>query len=236
MDIKIEIDDERHFADVAPIVDREDFAREVERIRSALRLKIPLSNDYLLKPLDEDEEMMIDAEVEKSRKTLLLPSVFKSVICSVVFRNEVTNIDYSPAYLVHESENFYDADGEPTPDETYSIVLSPGVRDKDVLKALWKYRDELGNIQGVSEYKYIHSVWEVNKNKPSLRKYRDWYQTIENKGTYADIATEETKNCTMPDEHKTGKKKLKGCTCYDESTIRKGVTTYKSLIWKTPTF
>lgn len=237
MEIKIDIDDERHFVDIAPVVDREDFAKEIERIRLALELKTPLeSNDYSTIPT-KDELSRIDAEIEKSRKRLYLPIVFRSVIGAVVFRNEVTNADYSPAYLDSELYGTFDTEGI-TPDETYFIVLSPGARDTDVIKALQEYRDQLGNVKGVPKYKYIHQVWEVNKNKPSLRKYRKWYLAKNNGSSIADIAENETKECPIypvDEKHSTEKKRHKGCTCYSESTIRKGVDVYESLIWKTRT-
>jgi len=235
MNIKIDIKDERHFIDVAPVVDRDDFIKEVERIRFALGIKIPLSDNDFSKILTKDESAKIDDEIEKSRKHLYLPIVFRSVIGAVVFRNEVTDEDYSPAYLDCQWDGSFDKEGA-TPDETYSIVLSPGVRDEDVLKALQKYRDQLGNVKEAPNYKYIHQIWEVNKNKPSLRKYRDWYQTINDGDTFADIAQEETSKCPiLGDKHKKGKGKPKECTCYDESTIRKGIDVYKALLWKTRT-
>lgn len=233
MDIQIDIDD-RHFTDVAPVVDREDFSKEIERLRSVLK---PIIQDIERNPskiISKSERGNIDSEIDKSRKRLYLPIVFGPVIEAVVFNNCVTDIDYSPAYLDRKSDGTFDKQGA-TPDDTYFIVLSPGARDKDVINAYQKYRDELGNVKGASKYKYIHRVWEVSKNKPSLKKYREWYQAIKAGDSYAGIAEKETKKCPMPDGHKTGKKKSAGCTCYEESTIRKGVATYESLVWKTRT-
>ena len=234
MEIKIEIDVERHFVDVASVVDRDDFAKEVERIRSVLEVKIPLRDNDFSKPPDEAEKKHINEEIERSRKRLYLPIVFRSVIGAVVFRNEVTNEDYSPTYLDSKLHGTFDTDGT-TPDETHFIVLSPGARDSDVIKALQKYREQLGNVKGVPKYKYIHQVWEVSKNKPSLKKYRKWYHAITNGATFIDIVNHEAKNCPIPEQHETGKEKPKECTCYEESTIRKGFDTYEALIWKTRT-
>lgn len=234
MDIKIDIENERHFIDVAPVVDRDDFAKEVERIRQALGIKIPLNEKDFSYPLTKEKQKKIDDEIEKSRKLLYLPIVFRKVIEAVVFCNQVSDSDYSPAYLDRKSDGTFDKEGA-TPDDTYFIVLSPGARDKDVIKAYQEYRDQLGNVKGVPDYKYIHQVWEINKNKPSLKKYREWCKAIKAGDSYANIADKETKKCPMPENHKTGKKKPKGCTCYDESTIRKGVATYESLVWKTRT-
>ena len=235
MKINIDIKDERHFIDVVSIVDRDDFIKEVERIRFALGIKTPLSNNDFSKIPTKGESDRIDAEIEQSRKHLYLPIVFRSVIGAVVFRNEVVDEDYSPAYLDCRPDGTFDKEGA-TPDETYFIILSPGVRDEDVLKALQKYRGQLGNIKGAPKYQYIHQIWEVNKNKPSLRKYRDWYWTLEAGGTFADIAQEETSKCPIAgDKHKKDEKRPKECTCYDESTIRKGIDAYKALLWKTRT-
>ncbi len=242
MDIKIDIDDDRYFTDVAPVVDRDEFAKEIERLRSALKVKMPLSKNDYSKVVSEKEAKLIDKEIEKSRKRLFLPVIFRSVISAVVFRNEITNDDYSPAYLVHKTGDFYDKHGESSPDETYGIILSPGARDEDVLKAYRDYRDILGNVSNVNSenselnYKFTNLVWDINKKKPSIKKYREWYKAIKADASYAEIAEKETLNCPMPEGHQTGKKKPKGCTCYDESTIRKGFETYEALLRKTPTF
>lgn len=234
MDIEIDLKDERHFTDVAPIVDREDFVNEVERIRNVLKIHIPLSDKELSKIPTKADEKIINSEIEKSRKHLYLPIVFKSVIASVVFRNEVTDRDYSSAYLDSDLHGTFDDEGI-TPDETHYIVLSPGARDTDVLKAYQDYRDHLGNDKSIASYKYIHRVWETNISKPSLKKYRKWYLARRKGISFQEIATMETDDCPVKRDHKTGKDKPKDCACYEESTIRKGVDTYENLVWKTRT-
>jgi hypothetical protein len=233
MDIKIDIEDERHFIDVAPVVDRDDFTNEIERLRSVLGVTIPLPDNYFSKPLDQKKEKMIDAEIERSRKTLYLPVVFRSVISSIVFRNEVTDSDYAPAYLVKKSGNFYNEYS--TPDETYAIVLSPGARDEDVLKAYQKYRDILGNVKGVPHYKFTNLVWDINKKKPSIKRYRKWYLAAKSGISIKNIADEETENCPVKKAHEIGNNKPEGCTCFHVSTIAKGIETYEKLRLKTPT-
>lgn len=218
MDIEIDITDDRHFIDVAPVVDRDDFTKEIERIRTALGVTIPLPKDYFPKYPNPKQEKLIDSEVEQGRKTLCLPVVFRSVISSVVFYNSVTDQDYSAVLLVKKSDTFLNRVS--TPDETYSIVLSPGARDKDVLKAYQEYRDMLGNVKGVPYYEFTNQVWEINKKKPSIKKYRKWYQAIKAGNSFASVADKEANDGTF----------------YDESTIRKGVDTYKTLLRKTPTF
>ena len=64
MDIQIDIKDERHFCDVAPVVDREDFAKEIERIRSVLEIKLPLDEKYFSLPLSKSKEKQIETEIE----------------------------------------------------------------------------------------------------------------------------------------------------------------------------
>lgn len=218
MDIEIDITDDRHFIDVAPVVDRDDFAKEVERIRFALGVTIPLPENYFPKHPDPKQEKLIDTEVEQSRRTLCLPIVFRSVISSVVFYNRVTDQDYSPVLLVKKSDTFLNRVS--TPDETYSIILSPGARDKDVLKAYRKYRKMLNNVNSEDPYDFTNLVWDINKKKPSIKKYREWYKAIKAGKSIEDIADREGE-----DNH-----------FYDESTIRKGVDTYKALLRKTPTF
>ncbi len=218
MDIKIDIADDRYFIDVAPVVDRDDFAKEVERIRSVLGVTIPLPDNYFPKHPYQKQEKLIDKEIEQSRRTLCLPIVFRSVISAVVFYNRVSDHDYSPVLLVKESNTFLNRVS--TPDETYSIVLSPGARDQDVLKAYQEYRDMLGNVKGVPYYEFTNLVWNINKKKPSIKKYRKWYKAMKAGDSIADITNKEAEDGTA----------------YEESTIRKGIDTYKTLLRKTPTF
>ncbi len=236
MDIQIDIREDRHFIDVAPVVDREDFTQEVKRIRQIFKVICPLKEKDILRLSDKNQQKKIDSEIEKSRKKLYLPKVFIPVIEASVFRNKVTDKDYSPAYLEYKwDDNFYSNGEAVSPDETYSIVLSPNVRNEDVLKSLQEYRDQVGNVRGIPSYQYIHQVWEQNKKKPSIKKYRNWYHLIKNGNSYSGVAEKETQACPIAGNHETGKDKPKSCTCYDESTIRKGVDTYESLVGKTPT-
>lgn len=238
MNIQIDIDDERLFSDVAPVVDRVNFAKEIERIRSVIGINEPILREKpsrLIEQFGVDKINQLDKEIEKSRKSLYLSVVFRKIIEAAVVYGLILTEDYQPAYLCSTLDCF-DDQGQ-TPDETYFIVLSPGVRDQDVLNAVTEYRRQLGNKTVGEKYNYIHQVWETDKKKPSIRKYREWYLALNIKGkSFAEIAEDETKNCPIEEIHTTGKKKPRNCTCYDESTIRKGVATYESLVWKTPTF
>lgn len=211
MDIKIDIKDDRLFTDVAGVVDRDDFEVEIKRIRKALGLNDNTSDDYF----NSLPESKINKEVETSRKQLYLPIVFTEVIAAAALLNKIDNSDYSPAYLAckWDGETF-DKEGN-TPDETYSIILSPGARDVDVMKAYKQYRRELGNFKDIPQYKYIHQVWPVNKKKPSIRKHREWYLAYKAGKKIEDIARKE-KN-------------------YHNSTIRKAVESYESFIRKVRT-
>lgn len=231
MDIKIDIDDDRLFADVAPVVDRDKFSKEVERIRSAIGIKTPLSPKRILQFKEVD---LLEKEAERSRLRLYLPIVFRRVIEKAALCGKISDGDYLPAYLDSKLGTF-DTRGNKV-DETFFIVLSPNVRDDDVLKALSEYRHQIGNESGVPNYKYINPIWKTDIKKPSVKKYREWYLARKLEVPYKDIADRETYNCPIKELHDIGKNKPKGCTCFHESTIRKGVETYKSLIEKTPTF
>lgn len=231
MDIEINLTDDRFFADVAPVVDRKGFSDEIKRIRLAIGIETPLSKEELPK---FSKIALLEKEVEKSRKRLYLPVVFKRVIEKAVLCGIISDGDYLPAYLDSTLDTF-DAHGNKV-DETFFIVLSPNVRDNDVLNALWEYRTQTGSEKGAPEYKYINPIWKTDKKKPSIRQYRKWYLSIIAGKTFPDICSEEYENCPIEEKHESEKKKPKECTHYSESTIRKGVDTYKSLIWKTPTF
>lgn len=236
MNIEIDIVDDRYFTDVASVVDREDFILEIKRLRIVFDVEHPLLPSEASRPLTDQESAHIDSEVEKTRKKLYLPVTFRSVILAAVFSNKIENDDYSPAYLESTYHGTFDMEGA-TPDETFHIVLSPNARDEDVIRAFQKYRDQLGNVKGTSEYKYIHEVWDKSKKKPSIRKYRKWYWSYRSGDSAKKIVEAEAANCPFrfKDNHGNEEERPKSCTCYDESTIRKGIETYEYLIWKTPT-
>lgn len=230
MDIEIEIEDERLFTDVALIVDHDDFKKEIILIRKEFGIKDLLPNDKFsdyFQKLEIGKCNEFDDLVRNSRKKLFLQIVFEPVIKKAALCGKVLDGDFRPAILESKIEAF----DENTPDETYSIILSPWVRDKDVLRALQEYRDQLGNIEGASEYEFISSIWENEDGKPAIKNHREWYLKNKNGMSTEDICTELSDKCPYSNKHKT-KPRLPGCTCFDESTIRKGIKDYSSLILK----
>lgn len=235
MDIEIDINDDRLFTDVALIVDRDDFCAEIMRLRSVLKINFPLDNKASSAIPSRRWEKKVEAEIEKSRKSLYLPTVYTPVIEAVVFRKRVTKDDYSPAYLDCISNGTFDKEGA-APDDTYIIVLSPGARDEDVIKAYQQYRDQLGNVKGVPRYQYIHRVWDIEKAKPAIRKHRKWYHAWKSGSTYAQICDAEADECPIKNKHNTGTSKSKECSHYDEGTIKRGIERYEALVLQTRTF
>ena len=229
MDIEIDIKDERHYTDIALIIDRDDFGIEINRLRSVFDTN--LKKDILPQEVEEQNKY-IDSEVEISRKSLCLPIVFRKVIEAVVFRSKVTNDDYSPAYLDSTWDTFNDEYN--TPDETYFIVLSPSVRDKDVLQVLQQYRDRLGNEKLASKYQMIQKIWDISSGMPSIKNHRKWYFQNLAGMTFEKISQQEQDSCTAT-THRNKDNRVKNCTCYDVSTIRKAIKTYDQLLGKVRT-
>lgn len=235
MKIEIDIEDDRLFTDVALIVDRKDFSDEVERLRKVFGINFTHGEKGNFKAVSKSLDEKIEREIETSRKHLYLPVVFRTVIETVVFRNRVTKADYSPAYLDCIQNGTFDKEGA-TPDDTYIIVLSPGARDEDVIKAYQQYRDQLGNIKGVPRYQYIHQVWDIEIAKPAIRKHRKWYHAWTSGSTYVQICDAEADECPIKNKHNTGKSKSKECSHYDEGTIKRGIERYEALVLQTRTF
>lgn len=236
--IEIDIKDFRHYTDVVIVVDRDDFKQEIDRIIEVLKNKSLYSlPDNIM--LTKEQEAIIDEEIESARKALFLPIVFRPVISAVVFRNKITDKDYSPAYLISDWKGeTFDKKGE-TPDETYYIVLSPGVTNEDVEYVLSKYREQINNIKGVPYYKYIHSPWSYTKKQPAIVKHRKWYFQNQDGKSIAEICNDEIFNCpvsSIDEDHNSSRKRIKGCTCYTKKTISNGIKKYASLLGKTPTF
>ena len=242
--IEINISDEKLFTDVSLIVDSDEFLEEITKIREILKKKFKIMGLLTLEEYDvlygnirnTKKEQEFDKIFERSRKKLYLPITFTSVVASAALFGKIDDKTYKPAYLVSKLDCF-DDHGQ-TPDETYSIVISPCARDKDVLKALQEYRDQLGNIEGVSQYKYIHLVWRPEKSKPAVKRHRKWYVAYNEGKPIKEIEVEMYGKCRAKRPHTT-KPRLKGCTCFDESTIMKGIRSYQNLIfsvWKGRTF
>lgn len=245
-DIKIEINDEKLFTDVALVVDQDEFTKEIKLLRKTYQ-KV-----FKKKKLLSEEEFRtfkrriygtkkFDETIDLSRKRLFLPITFRRIIQKAAFCGKIKEGDYLPAYLDSRpstpSMPSFDKEGN-FPDQTYFIVISPGARDNDVIHALQKYRDQLGNIDGIKDYKYIPQDWEVEKGKPAIKKYREWYLASKKGKSPEEIQGELFSKCPhikQKQKHET-KPRLKGCTCYDESTIRKGIATYEKLLWKSRPF
>lgn len=242
MAIEIQIKDDKYYLDVAIVVDREDFQKEISSIRKGFGITAPLINkemlnQFTIKLVKSRQESKFQKRIELARKNLRLPITYIKVIEAATLKDAIDQQDYKPAFLAYNLGTF-DNEGYEV-DETYSIVLSPNVRDNDVLKILQEYRDQLDETQGVERYKYISSIWGKEKGKPSIKKYRRWYWSIQSGAKYPQICDKEAEMCPLAKEgitHKTGRAKPTQCTCYDESAIRKGVAAYEQLIWKTPTF
>lgn len=241
MTIEIDIKDDKHYLDVAIVVDRNDFQKEITQIKLDSGITSPMEgedlNQFIMGLYKQKKATQFDSRIEQARKTLRLPITFFPVIEAAALKNKVSDTDYKPAYLIHDLD-VYDDEGYEV-GEKYSIVISPSARDSDVLKALQEYRDQLDNEKGVADYKYIGTIWGIEKGKPSIKSYRSWYLAVKSGTSYQQICEQETARCPLVIEgstHVTGKGKPKDCTCYDESMIRKGVKTYENLIRKTPTF
>lgn len=233
MEIKINIDDERLFCDIAPVVDRDDFLEEIERIRATLKINTPLNKTQYLEFIagiyETPVEGQLKSEIEESRKRLHLPIVFRQLIKKAALCGVVEKDDYKTAYLDHIIDDHTNQGGDVA--DTYVIVLSPTAEDRDVLNALRQYRK---NEHGY----YVMPSWKKDKTKSSFKKYREWYFAVKNGGTIPDICDKENISCPIVEPHdiKKGNKKQKGCTCYSESTIRKGFATYQTLVRNTSIF
>ena len=239
--IKIKIDDIRHFTDVALVVDQEEFLDEVKHIKSVFKIHQPLSQEEYYSfirslSLSKKDRKHFDKVIEQARKKLSLPITFLEIIKKAAFCGIVESDDYSPAFLEYK-ESYFD-DKDEIPDLTFSIVISPRVRDEDVLKALQQYRDQLGNITGIPEYEYIPLARDFETGKPAIKNYRKWYLSEKNGKSPKEIESMIIAKCPVHGNYTTkgSSKNLKDCTCYDESTMRKGIKVYKSLLRKSRTF
>lgn len=239
--IEIKIDDDRLFTDVALVADQDEFLDEVRRIRIVFKIHRPFSQERYYSfirslSLSKKDKKHFDEVIEQTRKKLLLPTTFLEVIKKAAFCGVIVDDDYSPAFL--ECKESYFDDKDEMPDLTFSIVISPRVRDEDVLKALQQYRDQLGNIKGIPKYKYIPLVKDFETGKPAIKNHRSWYLSQKEGKSPKKIESSITVRCPVHGKYitKGASKKLEDCTCCDESTIRKGIKTYKSLLRKSRTF
>lgn len=236
MNIDIKINDEKLFTDVALVVDQQGFLDEIEKARKAFKLESPLTFKEYLEFIPESRQPEVDKAVEQIRKRLRLPHIFTKVIEKAIFCGVIEEGDYFPAMLIEENEYFEDMAYEP--DYKYSILLSPQARDGDVIKALQDYRDKAQNfLNQKPSYQFIPVLSsDIVQGKPSIKHHRDWYLKTSKGITIEEICQEYADKCPIPQPHKTGKDKPKGCICFDESTVRYGIKNYKTLLRKSRTF
>jgi len=219
--IKIDIRDKKFFTYVALIVDRPEFLDQICNIRKRFIGSLKPYSEIKYKNFKReiyDTKILSDLnrEIEKSRIELHLPFNFRKILEVAALLGKIRENDFKLASL-EETINTYNTKQGEFVDTIYKIVLSPGVRDKDVLSELQIFRDQLGNKKNNSKYEYIPLVWDIQNSKSSIKKHRKWYIKFKS-GIYV------TQICNEEKRH-----------IYDESTIRKGIEAYESLIRKTST-
>ena len=244
MKIDIQINDVKRLTDVALVVDQDYFLIEIKALRKTYKITqlllqeeyIKFRKDIYFKP---NQKNKLKSDIENIRKKLRLPHSFLRVIEKATFCGVITEKDYLPAYLERDTSSF-DKNGN-EPDDKYYIVLSPQARDKDVIDAFQSYRDSVNNWLNSKVFNY-RFIWVPNekivKRKPSIKDHRQWYQSLNSGMSFKEIELECIDSCpikTTQPSHKTGKGKPSECRCFDESTIRKGVENYKSLLRKSRT-
>lgn len=240
MKIDIQIDDEKNFMDVALVVDQPEFLKLINGLRKKYKVSKTWSykeyQDYYRKIRDTKKSEELKKDIEKTRDDLNLPSSFIRTITMSLFCGVVTDKDYLPAFLTRYKQSS-NTDGY----DEYCIVLSPQARDLDVTRALQEYRDQVKNYLGhnLKDYKFIPtSINGLVNGKQSVKKHRSWYLNFNSGMSLEKIEEKCINKCPLKKSqpnHITGKNKPKECCCFDESTIRKGIQNYESLLWKSRT-
>ncbi len=240
MKIDIKIEDEKNFMDVALAVDQPEFLKLIGVLRRKYKVSKPWSRkgyqDYYRKIHDTKKSEELKNDIEKISDDLNLSLSFIRTITMSLFCGVVTDKDYLPAFLAKykESSNINGYDD-------YCIVLSPQARDLDVIRALQEYRDQVKNYldNNLKSNRFIPaSTNGLISGKFSVRNHRNWYSDFNSGMTLEKIEEKCIDTCPLKESrpnHATGKNKPKECCCFDESTIRKGIQNYESLLWKSRT-
>jgi len=229
MKIKIDISDRRLFSDIAHIVDQQNYLQEIERARDLFNINEPWGlekyHKYKRSIYKSEKSDKLKTTIENIRIKLMLPKVFIKAIESSIFLGVVTDDDYSPAILISEI-NYFDDKGE-IPDYTYSIILSPRVKDTQVIKALQEYRDQLGNTKGIANYSYIPEPKSTPQRKSATRNHREWYWLNKQGKSIEEIWKASIESCPIDsDEHFVDLDASK-CTCnLGKTTVSDGIKAY----------
>lgn len=149
--IEIKISDDGEFTDVALLVAKEDFRRDVKKLRTkySLNRQYPLKDhlsvyrefEYKLAS-NKDLEDKFHKDIEVIRLRYRKPTHFLKAIKKAIVVGVIGDGDYAKAYL--ETENIYlpDSDGN-IEDTKYSIVIFPGTREGDVKKVFSDFNKQV---------------------------------------------------------------------------------------------
>lgn len=230
MKIRIDITDKRLFSDVAHVVDQDVFIEEVCKARKLLNISEPWDieklHEYKRTIFKSSKSDELNSLIESIRTKLLLPKVFKKVVESSIFLGSISTDDYTPAILMEEPD-LLDEKGEVLT-YTYSIMLSPKVKDTHVITALQEYRDQLGNEKGVSNYQYIPEPIKVIESKSATMNHRAWYWLQKEGKSISEILDISAKSCPLHTETRDIELDPKKCTCnLGKSTVSDGIDEYK---------
>lgn len=163
------------YGEIAFLLDREDFLKDLERARKKLGIKELLSeNDDL--DWTADKEKTIRRLLTKYRKSLN----FRPILIDALMRGKVKGFETDSAYctIINPKEVVSDYNnGIRIPE--LAIIITPETKLNDIEK-LYKVQIPLM----IKEYRrlFLNSKRKVPDTKPEIKRDREWYWTKKKTG------------------------------------------------------
>jgi hypothetical protein len=237
----------KKYTDLAIAFDNIRVMNEISGLRKELGLYSEMSfkkyRGYLREIYNTRKLETLKQKIEQARKHAMLPIHFGRALMLATFCDFVTDESYEPVITEYNYNVIYEVSD--SHDETKEVeesichlIVGPMTRDVDVVNALNKYQEQLGNVAGgKTGYEYIPESNITKDALPAIKLIREWFLLKENGVSIEKIREHYASKCPYEDGHeddtkepKAGRKiRLPGCTCYGIRYITTQISNYRKL-------
>lgn len=223
MKIDINIKNDKHFLDIATLIDQPDFIQWVEKLRKKWNLtKRYKTGEYkefygFIWGQNEEENRWNNflKDVQRMRTAFKKSLNFDTVIIYAIAFNQIPSHAYKTCYIRAEPLDPSEAGSD---EYSFSIVISTETTRDEILKEFSKFKNGLAGKMDPQLEGYEWDVFPTEKIRDhkagNIKRDRDWYWLKTNEGmSYNDILKQEIRN---------------GNNLIDRDLIVKAIKTYKN--------
>ncbi len=239
MDIKpviIDIDDKRLFAQIAFLVDRPDFLKEIQDIRQEYDIDPELQADGYFETASDDELSQLQQKSDiyrvaaRIRQKYKYPPYFDDIIVQVILFHKVHSTRQTKV-VTHLAKAITPRTSKPDLSENHlemSIHITPLSTKKEVLEAF----EESKKLR--SEYMQQHPLLDKLDKRAlnNIVRDRNWYLQVKKDGNYLELLKKWNERPNVH-EYKMFHKGTQRCgMCYieDDNYVHQAVFEYRKLI------